>query len=163
MVKQSIIDELLRNQEKALSSGNPPFAAVIECDNEIIASVSNRSRTSENPLHHAEIQAIQGVISDFGPRLLLRSHLYSTNEPCPMCIGACIWSGIPMVTYFLDQADIYRIRGWGRFMPAKEIASADDSGIRINGPIANLEMLKCHKAFWAADDNARKKHSIHLS
>jgi len=79
-----------------------------------------------------------------------------------MCIGACIWSGIPMLTYFLDQNDIFKIRGWGRFMSAKDIALADDSGICIHGPVKNNEMLSFHEIFWNSDNNSKKKHSIHI-
>jgi tRNA(Arg) A34 adenosine deaminase TadA len=107
--------------------------------------------------------AIGHVIEKYGPAVLLRSHLFSTNEPCPMCIGACIWSGLHNVTYFLAQEDVADIRGWGRFIPAKAIASADDSGICINGPIFNAEMLRMHEKFWTTDSNSIRKHSIHLS
>jgi len=162
LIKQNIIDELIRNQQIALNSGNPPFAALIEYKNEIIASISNNSRISGNPLHHAELLAIQSVIQNHGSEVLINSHLYSTNEPCPMCIGACIWSGIPIVTYFIDQKDVFNIRGWGKFMPARDISLADDSGIKIHGPILNKEMLRYHEIFWEKDNNSTKKHSIHI-
>lgn len=163
MINQKIIDELLRNQQLAIQSGNPPFAALIECDDEIVASVSNDSRSSGNPLHHAEIQAIRVFLDTLGSKSLANAHLYSTNEPCPMCVGDCIWSGISKITYFLDQEEIYRIRGWGKFMPASDIAKADDSGICVIGPIKNGDMLKFHEAFWNTGDHAKHKHSIHLT
>ena len=162
MISQKIIEVLLQKQQHALDCGNPPFAAVIECGGEIFTSVSNDSHTTGNPLRHAEMLAIECIIEKFGPAILLKSHLYSSNEPCPMCIGACIWSGIPDVTYFLSQEDIAVIRGWGRFIPANTIASADDSGICLNGPIKNEEMLRMHEIFWSTNGNSKKKHSIHL-
>lgn len=162
MVMDKIIEVLIQNQQKALDCGNPPFAAVIECDGEILASAANDSRTTGNPLRHAEMQVIEGVIKKYGPEYLLNSHLYASNEPCPMCVGACIWSGVNNVTYFLSQEQVAEIRGWGRFIPAKEIASADDSGICINGPIMNEEMLRMHEIFWSTDNNSKQKHSIHL-
>ncbi|NLK46836.1 MAG: nucleoside deaminase [Treponema sp.] len=162
MIVKNIIEELIKNQQIALNSGNPPFAALIVYKDKIIASVSNNSRKSGNPLHHAELLAIQSVIQTHGSEVLINSHLYSTNEPCPMCIGACVWSGIPMVTYFLDQKDVFNIRGWGKFMPAHDIALADDSGIVIKGPVMNEDMLKYHEIFWKTDNNSIKKHSIHI-
>ena len=162
MVKQGIIEVLLQKQQHALDCGNPPFAAVIECDDRIIASAANDSRSTGNPLHHAEMLAIECAIEKHGPSVLLKSHLYSTNEPCPMCVGVCIWSGIPNITYFLAQENIAKIRGWGRFIPAKTIASADDSGIHINGPFMNEEMLRMHEIFWNTDGNSKNRHSIHL-
>lgn len=162
MISQIIIDVLLNKQQHALDCGNPPFAAVIECGGEILTSTANDSRSTGNLLRHAEMLAIESVIDEHGPAILMKSHLYSSNEPCPMCVGACIWSGIPTVTYFLAQKDIAEIRGWGRFISAKTIALADDSGICINGPIMDDEMLRMHEIFWGADGNSKNKHSIHL-
>lgn len=163
MNRQRIIEVLIQKQQQALDCGNPPFAAVIECDGEILISKANDSRTTGNPLHHTEMLAIEHVIEKYGPEVLQKSHLFATNEPCPMCVGACIWSGLHNVTYFLAQEDVADIRGWGRFISAKAIASADDSSICFNGPIMNEEMLRMHENFWTTDSNSMHKHSIHLS
>ncbi len=163
MIRQRIVEVLIQKQQQALDCGNPPFAAVIECCGEILTSVANDSRTTGNPLHHAEMLAIGNVIEKHGSSVLLKSHLFASNEPCPMCVGACIWSGIRKVTYFLAQKDVAEIRGWGRFISAKAIASADDSTICLKGPIMNEEMLRMHKKFWTTDGNSKRKHSIHLS
>jgi tRNA(adenine34) deaminase len=163
MVSQRIVEVLIHKQKQAFDCGNPPFAAVIACDGEILASEANNSRTTGNPLHHAEMLAIESAIEKYGPAVLQKSHLFATNEPCPMCVGACIWSGIRRVTYFLAQESVAGIRGWGRFISAKTIASEDDSGICIHGPILNDEMLSLHEKFWTNDSNSTHKHSIHLS
>ena len=63
----------------------------------------------------------------------------------------------------MPQEELAAVRGWGRFMPAKQIAAAEDSGIAVNGPIGNDEMLKLHRDFWTADGNAAFRHSIHLA
>lgn len=160
---QKIVEVLIQKQQQALDCGDPPFAALIECDGEILTSVANDSRSTGNPLHHAEMLSIERVIEKFGPAVLQKSHLFASNEPCPMCVGACIWSSVQNVTYFLAQEHVAEIRGWGRFIPAKAIASADDSGICINGPIMNEEMLRMHEKFWAKNGNLMYKHSIHLA
>jgi len=162
MVSDEVIQLILQLQQSAIDLGNPPFAAVIVADNQVIAAVHNTSRSSGNPLEHAEMAAIQSAIQLHGAKILTRAHLISSNEPCPMCIGACIWSGIPEVSYFVSQEQVEAIRGWGRFMPARSIVEADDSGIVIQGPIENEEMLKMHQAFWSTGSNALQKHSIHL-
>lgn len=161
-VSDEIISMILNLQEKALITEDPPFAAVIMAEGKVIASVHNVSRSSGNPLEHAEMYAIQSVIRDHGAEILKRAMLISSNEPCPMCVGACIWSGIPEVTYFISQEQVEAIRGWGKFMPAKKIAEADDSGIKIHGPIENVAMLNMHHKFWATGNHANNKHSIHL-
>jgi tRNA(Arg) A34 adenosine deaminase TadA len=163
MISDEIISTILQLQQESIAAGNPPFAAVITLDDKIISSSHNKSRTSGNPLGHAEMLAIQSAINTYGAEILLKSHLISSNEPCPMCIGACIWSGIKNVTYFVSQEQVAAIRGWGKFMPAHKIAEVDDSGIIINGPIENEGMLRMHQKFWTTDSNSEFKHSIHLS
>ncbi len=163
MMSNEIISIILKLQQEAIASGNPPFAAVIIVDDKVISSSHNISRTSGNPLEHAEMSAIQSVIKNYGSEILFKAHLISSNEPCPMCIGACIWSGIPKVSYFVSQEQVAAIRGWGKFMPAKKIGEVDDSGIIINGPIENEGMLRMHHEFWTTGNNSEFKHSIHLS
>ena len=162
MISNEVISTILKLQQEAISTGNPPFAAVIIVDDKVISSSHNTSRTSGNPLEHAEISAIQLAIKNYGPEILLKAHLISSNEPCPMCIGACIWSGIPKVSYFVSQKQVAAIRGWGKFMPTHKIAEVDDSGIIINGPIENEDMLRIHQEFWTTGNNSEFKHSIHL-
>ncbi len=163
MVTNEIISILLKLQQEAISTGNPPFAAVIIVDDKVISASHNNSRASGNPLEHAEMSAIQLAIKNYGSEILLKAHLISSNEPCPMCIGACIWSGIPEVSYFLSQEHVAAIRGFGKFMSAHKISEIDDSGIIINGPIENEEMLNTHHEFWTAGNNSEFKHSIHLA
>ncbi|MGL4368857.1 MAG: nucleoside deaminase [Spirochaetota bacterium] len=163
MISDKVISLILQLQQEAIAAGNPPFAAVLTVDDAVISAGYNKSRSSGNPLEHAEISAIQSAIESHGSEILLRAHLISSNEPCPMCIGACIWSGIRKVSYFVSQEQVAAIRGWGKFMSAHKIAAADDSGIIINGPIEHEGMRKMHEDFWTAGGNSGFKHSIHLS
>lgn len=150
MISNNTISILLRLQQDAIASGNPPFAAVIIVGDEVIASSHNKTRSSGNPLQHAEMVAIQSAIENHGSAILQNAHLISSNEPCPMCMGACIWSGIRKVSYFVSQEQVAAIRGWGKFMSAHKIAEVDDSGIEIDGPIENEDMKKMHGSFWTA-------------
>lgn len=163
MISNDIITHILQLQKEAIASGNPPFSALLVVENIVIASGYNQTRSSGNPLKHAEISAIQSAIELHGSEILSKAHLISSNEPCPMCMGACVWSGIKEVTYFISQEQVAAIRGWGKFMSAHKIAAADDSGIRINGPITNKDMIKMHQDFWLTGRNLNFKHAIHLS
>ena len=163
MVSDEAISIILQLQKEAIATGNPPFAALLIMDDLVISSSCNQSRTSGNPLKHAEMSAIQSAIENYGAEILLKSHLISSNEPCPMCMGACIWSGIRKVTYFVSQEQVAAIRGWGKFMSAHKIAAVDDSGIIINGPINHEGMIKMHQDFWTTNNNSEFKHAIHLS
>ena len=88
MIVKNIIEELIKNQQIALNSGNPPFAALIVYKDKIIASVSNNSRKSGNPLHHAELLAIQSVIQTHGSEVLILIFIQLTSPV--QCIGVCL-------------------------------------------------------------------------
>ncbi len=163
MVKDIMVNEILRLQKVALDSNNPPFSAVVVKDGTLLSSAFNDSRSTGNPLRHAEMRAVQLAIETHGASILKGAQLFASNEPCPMCVGACIWSGIEKVVYFLSQQQIKDIRGWGRFVTAKDIAGEDDSDIVIEGPINNAEMLLLHRQFWESNDNNKYRHSIHLA
>ncbi len=163
MISNEVISIILQLQKEAITTGNPPFAALLVMDDLVISASCNQSRTSGNPLKHAEMLAIQSAIENYGAEILLKSHLISSNEPCPMCMGACIWSGIRKVTYFVSQEQVAAIRGWGKFMSAHKIAAVDDSGIIINGPINHEVMIKMHQDFWTKNRNSEFQHVIHLS
>jgi guanine deaminase len=94
--------------KKGIPGGGGPFGAVIVKADKIIAEACNRVVLNSDPTAHAEILAIRQAA------LVLKSHelndctLYSSCEPCPMCLGAIYWSGISKVVYSCDRTDAER-------------------------------------------------------
>jgi tRNA(Arg) A34 adenosine deaminase TadA len=82
-----------------IKTGAGPFGAVITLNGDLIASSNNRVVLDSDPTAHAEILAIRKAAG------ILRSHdlsgcvLYTSCEPCPMCLGAIYWAGIKKVVY----------------------------------------------------------------
>jgi tRNA(Arg) A34 adenosine deaminase TadA len=99
---------LLRAIELAsrnISEGGGPFGAVIVKDNKIISEEGNRVVLNSDPTAHAEILAIRKAASFLKSHELNGCTLYSSCEPCPMCLGAIYWSGIKNVIYASDRQD----------------------------------------------------------
>lgn len=78
----------------AANAGDVPVGAIIVKDGIIIAKSHNTRNLENNALFHAEIQAINIACSNLKSRLLRACDMYVTLEPCPMCAGAIIQSGI---------------------------------------------------------------------
>jgi tRNA(Arg) A34 adenosine deaminase TadA len=148
-MEKALQEKLLALQVRAMESGNPPFAAIIVKDGEILAAEGNYSNNGRNPLSHAEMNAIQAALANHGAEAVASAELLATNEPCPMCIGACIWSGIKLVRYYLGQQELFAIRGWGRYTAARELALQNDPDMKVIGPIGNEMMLRNHEVFWS--------------
>lgn len=85
--------------EKAAEIGEVPIGAVIVRDGQVIARGHNLRETSQNPLTHAEIIAIDQASAAVGSWRLEACTLYVTLEPCAMCSGAIVMSRIPHVVY----------------------------------------------------------------
>jgi guanine deaminase len=88
-----------------IKTGGGPFGAVIVKDNNILSEAGNRVVVNSDPTAHAEIQAIRSASSLLKTHELKECTLYSSCEPCPMCLGAIYWSGIKKVVYSCDRSD----------------------------------------------------------
>lgn len=83
-----------------------PFGAVIVDENNNIIAVSNNTVLKDNdPTAHAEINAIRMASKKLNSYNLEKCTLYSTCEPCPMCLSAIIWSNIKNVYYGCNKED----------------------------------------------------------
>ncbi len=91
--------------ENVRSGSGGPFAALIVKEGRIIAEGTNRVTSTNDPTAHAEVVAIREacrVLSDFQ---LTGCDLYTTCEPCPMCLGAIYWARPARIFYAATAAD----------------------------------------------------------
>jgi guanine deaminase len=84
-------------------SGGGPFAALVVKDGRIVAEGTNRVTSSNDPTAHAEVVAIRAACTALGTFQLDGCDLYTTCEPCPMCLGAIYWAR-PARVYFASTA-----------------------------------------------------------
>lgn len=85
-----------------------PFAALIVRDNILIAQSGNRVTQQLDPTAHAEVQAIRMACQALGDFQLADCVLYSSCEPCPMCLGASYWARLKAIYYAADRGDAAR-------------------------------------------------------
>ena len=76
-------------------NGGGPFGAIVVKDGEVIATGVNRVTANNDPTAHAEVQAIRAACAKTGNLELKGCVLYTSCEPCPMCLGAIYWSRDP--------------------------------------------------------------------
>ena len=76
-----------------------PFGAVIVRDGAVIARGRNLGRTNGDPTAHGEMVAIRRGLADHGSAALRGSTLYTSGEPCAMCMGAILWSHMGRLVY----------------------------------------------------------------
>ena len=91
--------------ENVRTGGGGPFAAVIVKDGRIVAEGVNRVTTTNDPTAHAEVVAIREACRKLGVFQLSDCDLYTTCEPCPMCLGAIYWARASRVFYAAAAGD----------------------------------------------------------
>ncbi len=88
--------------------GGGPFGAVIARGGEIIAEGVNRVTANHDPTAHAEVQAIRAAAAKLGTFDLTGCDIYSSCEPCPMCLGAIYWAHLDRLYFAATKADAAR-------------------------------------------------------
>jgi guanine deaminase len=102
---------LARTVELALANvedGGGPFGAVLVRDGELLAEGQNRVTRDSDPTAHAEVQAIRAACRAIGDFSLRGAVLYTSCEPCPLCLSAALWARVARVVYAADRHDAAR-------------------------------------------------------
>lgn len=87
----------------SLSGKNGPFGAIVVKDGKIIGEGWNQVVECGDPTSHAEIVAIRDACTHLNSHVLEGCTIYSSCEPCPMCLSAIYWARIDRVVYGCDQ------------------------------------------------------------
>lgn len=109
MNQQDIMRRAIALSEKSVRTGGGPFGAVIAKDGEIIAEASNTVTIDHDPTAHAEVNAIRQAARKLGTFDLTGCDIYTSCEPCPMCLGAIYWAHLDRIYYANNRKDAARI------------------------------------------------------
>ena len=88
-----------------IKNGGGPFGAVIVKDGAVVATGANRVTANKDPTAHAEVCAIRAACTKLGTFDLSGCVIYTSCEPCPMCLGAIYWAHIDKIYYGANQLD----------------------------------------------------------
>lgn len=99
-----------------VAEGGGPFGAVIVKDGEVVATGVNRVTDSCDPTAHAEVTAIRNACKRLGTFDLSGCTIYTSCEPCPMCLGAIYWSRIGRMYYGNTKKDADDIHFGDKFI-----------------------------------------------
>ncbi len=94
--------------ENARSGSGGPFAAVIVRDGRIVGEGVNTVTTTHDPTAHGEVNAIRAACKALGTFTLEGCELYTSCQPCPMCLAACYWARLDAIYYGSSSEDAAR-------------------------------------------------------
>lgn len=127
-----------------MAAGQAPFGSVIVRGEEFIAEAHNTIKRDIDPTAHAEINAIRAAARKLGDAKLTGCTLYSTCEPCPMCMGAILWSRIDRLVIGATSGDA-SASGIGQLnISARFLAQSASSALVIQEDFLRVE---CRELF----------------
>ena len=105
MTKQELMRRAIALAVENVKQGGGPFGAVIARNGEIVAEGVNRVTSQHDPTAHAEVQAIRNACTKLGTFDLSGYDIYSSCEPCPMCLGAIYWARLSHLYFAGTKTD----------------------------------------------------------
>ena len=108
-MKNEFMKRAIELSIESVNKGGGPFGSVIIKDNKIISEGYNKVTTNNDPTAHGEIVAIREACKKLKNFNLSDCELYSTCEPCPMCLSAIYWSRINKIYYANTREDARKI------------------------------------------------------
>ena len=143
--------EAIRLSRESVRQGGGPFAAVIVKHGEIIAQASNSVTRDNDPTAHAEINAIRQACRALNTFDLSGCTIFTSSEPCPMCLGAIYWARLEKIYYGNTKSDAAAIGFDDAFIYQELDAPPEKRTI----PMVNLLPEEAGKAFaeWEAKED----------
>ena len=118
-----------------------PFGAVIVRDGDVIARGRNLGRTRHDPTAHGEMVAIRNAVAGPGSKALRGATLYTTGEPCAMCMGAIIWCHIGRVVFAASVEQLATVMDQIMITGAEIAARASFAPMQITGGVLADEAM----------------------
>ena len=149
--REDFLREAIRVASDNVASGGGPFGAIVVRDGEVVARAANRVTASNDPTAHAEVEAIREACGILGTFQLEGCEIYSSSEPCPMCLGAIYWAR-PKAVYFANGRDVALAAGFDDDHIYEDFLLAPEER---RYPATRLEIEGADEPFrrWAAKDD----------
>ena len=108
-MKNEFMNRAIELSIESVNKDGGPFGSVVVKDNKIIAEGSNKVTPTNDPTAHGEVVAIREACKKLNTFTLSGCQLYSSCEPCPMCLSAIYWAKIDKIFYANTRKDAQKI------------------------------------------------------
>lgn len=154
MTKEELMRRAIELSENSVRNGGGPFGAVIAKDDEIIAEGSNKVTINNDPTAHAEVCAIRNACKILNTFELANCVIYTSCEPCPMCLGAIYWARLSKIFYANNRKDAAEI-GFDDDFIYKEIAIEPQYRKKPSEILLRNEAINAFRMWTLKDDKTK--------
>ena len=149
--EKSIMDEVVDLSIDNIRNGGGPFSAAVVKDGKIIATGVNRVTATHDPTAHAEVMAIRKACEKLDTYDLSDCVIYSSCEPCPMCLGAIYWARIPELFYCNTKQDARDINFDDSFIYDELAKNPEDRKLKMVR-VSDSDAIKAFKIWEKKED-----------
>ena len=153
MTKEELMRKAIELSIENVANGGGPFGAVIARDGSIVATGVNRVTSNCDPTAHAEVSAIRTACKELGTFDLSGCEIYTSCEPCPMCLGAIYWAHLDRMYYGDNKHDAAAIGFDDAFI-------YEELDLKIQDRKLKSEVLLPEEAIKAFEDWERKTDKV---
>ena len=133
---------------QARATGNHPFGALLAIDGEVVLTACNTVHTDRDPTAHAETNLVAAAIERLSPEEIRRSVLYTSCEPCAMCVGKMYWAGVRSLVYALPSVELAAMAGHDFLIECRTLFSRAGEPVHVSGPSLVAEARAVHEGYW---------------
>ena len=145
---EPLIRHAIELARQARDAGNHPFGALLAIDGVVMLTAQNTINTDRDPTAHAETNLVAAAIRRLSPDEIRRSVLYTSCEPCAMCVGTMYWAGIRSLVYALPSRELAAMARRDFVVPCAELLAHAQDPVTITGPVLPEEARQVHLGFW---------------
>ena len=151
MTNEELMRKAIELSIENVANGGGPFGAVIARNGEIIATGVNRVTANNDPTAHAEVSAIRAAAEKLGRFDLSDCEIFTSCEPCPMCLGAIYWARLNKIYFANNKTDAKNI-GFDDSFIYDELALPRDQRHLSAGEMMRNEAIKAFEAWTKKTD-----------
>lgn len=133
---------------QARAEGNHPFGALLVLDGQVVLTATNSVTTDRDPTGHAETNLVARAIRRLSPEQIGRALLYTSSEPCAMCVGKMYWAGVRSLIYALPAEELAVLAGPDFLVPCRDLFRRATDTVTVIGPLLVDEARAVHVGFW---------------
>jgi len=155
---KALLRRCVELSEEAAASGNHPFGALLaDREGNILVESGNIEVTERDCTGHAETTVMRLAGKKYSKEFLWGCTLYTTAEPCCMCVGAIYWGNVGRVVFGITEKQLLELTGAHEDnptfdLPSREIIARGQKKIEIVGPVADRELqegiISAHREHW---------------
>jgi guanine deaminase len=139
---RDFMERAIAKAREGIAAGQSPFGAIIVRQGEVVAATHNTVWRTCDPTAHAEVNCIRAAATALGVIDLSGCEMYSTCEPCPMCLAAIHWSKIDRVVFGANIADAAGAGFKELYVDARVLAEMGRSPLQVESGLLREECAR---------------------